>query len=497
MGVVKLKMKAIIIGSGVAGLATAIRLKHLGFDVHVFEANPYPGGKLSEFSLGGYRFDAGPSLFTLPYLVDDLFRLTGRNPNQYFSYQQMEVCCQYFFEDGTQLSAYANRDRLLNEIREKLGVPVAVVNSYLEKSKETYESAGKIFLENSLHKLRTWLSWPVVKAVGKIHRYGIFSTMNKTNEERLRHPKLVQLFNRYATYNGSDPYQAPGILTSIPHLEFSIGTYLPKGGMHDITLALYRLAVDSGVKFTFNTPIKQINTARGVVLGVETANQKVHADIVVSNMDAFYTYRKLMPNVPAPERILRQQRSSSALIFYWGMAKSFLQLDLHNIFFSSDYRKEFDHIFNQKTVYDDPTVYINITSKYVPHDAPHGKENWFVMVNVPANEQQDWDQIISDTRKHVITKLSRCLKSDIAPLIEVEQILDPRTIDTKTFSYQGSLYGTGSNNPFAAFLRHKNFSSQFGNLFFCGGSVHPGGGIPLCLLSGKIVSELIARKFKP
>ncbi len=490
-------MKAIIIGSGVAGLATAIRLKHVGFDVHVFEANPYPGGKLSEFSLGAYRFDAGPSLFTLPYLVDDLFRLTGRDPNQYFSYQQMDVCCQYFFEDGTQLTAYADRSRLLNEIEEKLGVPSALVNGYLEKSKETYESAGKIFLENSLHQLHTWLRWPVVKALAKIHRYGIFSTMNKTNEERLRHPKLVQLFNRYATYNGSDPYQAPGILTSIPHLEFSIGTYLPKGGMHDITLALYRLAVDLGVRFSFNAPISRIDAAGGVVLGVETGNQKVYADIVVSNMDAFYTYRKLMPNRPAPEKILRQQRSSSALIFYWGIAKSFRQLNLHNIFFSSDYRKEFEHIFKQKTVCDDPTVYINITSKYVPHDAPDGKENWFVMVNVPANEGQDWDTIINETRKQVIAKVNRLLKADIASLIEVEQILDPRSIDAKTFSYQGSLYGTSSNNPFAAFLRHKNFSSQFGNLFFCGGSVHPGGGIPLCLLSGKIVSDLIAQKFKP
>jgi phytoene desaturase len=490
-------MKAIIIGSGVGGLATAIRLKCLGFDVQVFEANPYPGGKLSEFSLGDYRFDAGPSLFTLPYLVDDIFQVAGRNPRGYFNYSRMEVCCQYFFEDCTQLTAYADRNQLVKEIKEKLGVDPAVVDRYLDRSKETYESAGKIFLENSLHRLGTWLSWPVVKALSKIHRYGIFSTMNETNEERLQHPKLVQLFNRYATYNGSDPYQAPGILTSIPHLEFSVGTYLPKGGMHDITLALYRLAVDSGVKFSFNTPITRINSSRGVVLGVETENQKVHADIVVSNMDAFYTYRKLMPNVAAPERILRQQRSSSALIFYWGVAKSFPELDLHNIFFSNDYRKEFEHIFEHKKISDDPTVYVNITSKYVAHDAPEGKENWFVMVNVPANEGQDWDTIINETRKQVIAKLSRLLKTDIAPLIEVEQILDPRTIDTKTSSYQGSLYGTSSNNPFAAFLRHKNFSSQFSNLFFCGGSVHPGGGIPLCLLSGKIVSDLIVRKFKP
>lgn len=489
-------MKAVVVGSGVAGLASAIRLRCQGLEVHVFEANAYPGGKLSEFSLDGYRFDAGPSLFTLPYLVDDLFKLAGKNPRDYFNYQRMDVCCQYFYDDGTQLTAFADRKKLTEEIEQKLGVSPNAVNHYLEQSENTYQSAGKIFLENSLHKLSTWLTWPVAKALTKIHRYGIFTTMNKLNEKQLKHPKLVQLFNRYATYNGSNPYQAPGILTSIPHLEFSIGTYLPKGGMHAITLALYKLAVDLGVRFSFGQQVTKIKDSNIRVTGVEVNKQFVFADVVVCNMDAYYAYRKLLPTVKAPERILKQERSSSALIFYWGINHSFPQLDLHNIFFSNGYRKEFEHIFQLKSVYNDPTVYINITSKFETADAPKGKENWFVMVNVPANVGQEWESIIAQTRQNVIDKLSRILKTEIAPLIEVEEILDPRSIDLKTSSYQGSLYGTSSNNPFAAFLRHKNFSSQFDNLFFCGGSVHPGGGIPLCLLSGKIVGELVGEKFK-
>jgi phytoene desaturase len=489
-------VKVVVIGSGVAGLASAIRLKYQGLDVHVFEANNYPGGKLSEFSLGGYRFDAGPSLFTLPYLVDDLFRLAGKNPRDYFNYQKMDVCCQYFYEDGTQLTAFADRNKLTEEIQKKLGVLPSVINQYLAQSEETYQSAGKIFLENSLHKLSTWLTWPVAKSLMKLHRYGIFSSMNRLNEKLLQHPKLVQLFNRYATYNGSNPYRAPGILTSIPHLEFSIGTYFPKGGMHAITLALYKLASDLGVTFSFGKQVTEIVSNDTNVTGVEADKQFIPADVVVCNMDAYYAYRKLMPNIKAPERILKQERSSSALIFYWGINHSFPKLDLHNIFFSGDYKKEFEHIFELKSVYTDPTVYINITSKFEKGDAPEGKENWFVMVNVPANVGQDWEKIIAQTRQNVVDKLTRLLKVEIAPLIEVEEILDPRAIDFKTSSYQGSLYGTSSNNPFAAFLRHKNFSSQFGNLFFCGGSVHPGGGIPLCLLSGKIVGELVEKKFK-
>ncbi|MFM8742546.1 MAG: 1-hydroxycarotenoid 3,4-desaturase CrtD [Cytophagales bacterium] len=490
-------MKAVVIGSGVAGLAAAIRLRCQGFDVHVFEANPYPGGKLSEFTLGAYRFDAGPSLFTLPYMVDELFQLADRNPRLYFNYNRMDICCQYFFDDGTRLTAYAERSKLVGEIKDKLNVDAALVESYLERSRETYESAGRIFLQNSLHKINTWLRWSVAKSMARIYRYGIFSSMHQVNQQRLKHPKLVQLFNRYATYNGSNPYRAPGILTSIPHLEFSIGTYLPVGGMHAITQAVYKLAVDLGVRFSFQQSVTQIVVKGNRVFALDVGGQTVLADLVVSNMDAYYTYRKLMPYVKAPERVLNQERSSSALIFYWGINRSFSQLDLHNIFFSGDYEKEFHHIFDLHSVYHDPTVYISITSKYVEGHAPAGRENWFVMVNVPANKGQDWDTIITKTRKNVLAKLSRELGTDIEPLIEEEDLLDPRSIDSKTSSYQGSLYGTSSNNKFAAFLRHKNFSSQFGNLFFCGGSVHPGGGIPLCLLSAKIVSELIARKFKP
>ncbi len=188
---------------------------------------------------------------------------------------------------------------------------------------------------------------------------------------------------------------------------------------------------------------------------------------------------------------MQQERSSSALIFYWGIKKQFTQLDLHNIFFSEDYKAEFDHIWQQKTIYHNPTVYLNISSKLKPDDAPEGCENWFIMINVPANTGQDWDTLIADARKNIIQKLSGVLGEDIGSLIVTESILDPRSIESKTSSYQGSIYGTSSNSKFAAFLRHANRSSKIKNMYFCGGSVHPGGGIPLCLLSAKIVSEWV------
>jgi phytoene dehydrogenase-like protein len=200
-----------------------------------------------------------------------------------------------------------------------------------------------------------------------------------------------------------------------------------------------------------------------------------------------------LPREKAPERSLKQERSSSALIFYWGIKKEFPELDLHNIFFASDYKKEFDVLFEGKDVADDVTVYIHISSKDEKADAPVGCENWFVMVNVPGNKGQDWDALIPQIRSRVILKLNRLLNTDVESLIEAEQVLDPRGIEARTQSYQGSLYGAASNNRFAAFLRHPNFSSRIKNLYFCGGSVHPGGGIPLCVMSGKIASEIILK----
>ena len=333
----------------------------------------------------------------------------------------------------------------------------------------------------------------MVKALLSIPYLNINSSLSEHNESVFKDPKLVQFYNRFATYNGSSPYQTPGIMSMIPHLEQSLGTYFPIGGMHQITESLFQLAKDLGVSFVFDTKVEEIETEGDRVLGIKTPEASISADLVISNADVVPSYRKLLKKHKAPEKVLKQERSSSALIFYWGIKKQFPQLDLHNIFFSSDYKREFDCIFEHKSISDDPTVYVNISSKEEANDAPEGCENWFTMINVPGNTGQNWDELIDRTRENVVRKLSKILGEDISKLITYESILDPRRIERKTQSHQGSLYGAASNSKFAAFLRHPNFSSSIENLYFCGGSVHPGGGIPLCLLSGKIVAEMISK----
>ncbi len=482
-----------IIGAGIAGLAAAARLAAKGHQVTVYESNAYPGGKLSELRMQGYRFDAGPSLFTMPHYVDEIFEQAGEDPASWFSYQRLPIVCNYFWEDGTRLSAHADPGDFADEVEKVLGPPAQRVLSALADSRKKYELTGRIFLEKSLHLPGTWASVKVAKAMLRIPGLDLFTTMNTVNEKHLGHPKLVQLFNRFATYNGSDPYRTPGLLTIIPHFEHHIGAYYPQGGMFAITQSLYELALRKGATFHFQTPVTAIRVTGGKATGLEVNGVDLPFDRIVSNMDVFYTYRRLLTEQPQPERTLRQEKSTSALIFYWGVKRRFPELHMHNIFFSEDYREEF-RLLSKGQVTDDPTIYVNITSKHSPEDAPAGAENWFVLVNVPYNSGQDWDRIIDRTRANALQKLSRILKTDVEALIECEDRLDPRTIESRTSSHLGALYGTSSNNRMAAFLRHPNFSSRIKNLYFCGGSVHPGGGIPLCLLSAKLVDELIQKK---
>ena len=483
--------KAIIIGTGIAGLASALRLRSRGYEVQVFEANAYAGGKLHAFKSKGYHFDYGPSLFTMPHFVDELFELFGEDPRNHFNYLKEETICHYFWEDGTTFTANANSEAFVHEAAETFQEPSQNLYKYLQNSQKKYDLTSNLFLEKSLHKASTYMSKDALKGVLNAGSLDLNRSLNLVNERYFSNPKLVQLFNRYATYNGSNPYTTPGIMSLIPQLEMRFGTYYPKGGMHEISQSLYRLGVANGIQFHLNSKVDEVLWENGKATGISTGRTSHDADVVVCNMDIFSAYSSILRKAPKPKKTLKQERSSSAVIFYWGIKKSFKELGLHNIFFTEDYQQEFDTLFKHHSIHEDPTVYINITSKKEEAHAPEGSENWFVMINTPGNKGQDWNELKNKAKQAIIQKLSRILKVDIAELIETEEILDPVRIERDTLSHEGSLYGTSSNSKFAAFLRHPNFSSKIANLYFCGGSAHPGGGIPLCLLSAKIVADLI------
>jgi phytoene desaturase len=489
-------LKAIVIGSGVAGIATAIRLAAQGVEVTVFEKNEYPGGKLYDFQLNGFHFDAGPSLFTQPQNIEEIFKLVDENIDNYFEYISVPIACKYFYEDGIILTAYTEKEKFIREISEKIGEDPHLVQEYLQQSAKLYNTIGSVFLNHPMHKRRSFFKAGIFKTLNTVRWKYLFNTLNGVNSASFTKPHTIQLFNRYATYTGSDPYKAPAMLCLIAHLEFNEGVFYPKGGMISITKALYKLALKKGVQFKFNTPVQRIIYHEGKVKGVVANNMNIVAHVVVSNADIYCTSRDLLNNEIESNKLLKQERSSSALVFYWGINKQFPQLHLHNILFSKNYKSEFNHIFRYKKMYNDPTIYINITSKCELGLAPAGRENWFVMVNVPANFGQNWNVYKQEARANIIAKLNRMLQTDIEPLIEVEQTLDPVSIEEETGAFKGAIYGASSNSKLTAFLRNPNFSKHIKGLYFAGGTVHPGGGVPLCLKSAKIVSELAEKDVK-
>ncbi len=484
--------KAVVIGSGIAGLSAAIRLANKGYDVSVYESNSEVGGKLSQLALGKYRFDCGPSLFTMPELFEELFDECKKNFSDYLKYKKLDTITNYFYEDGTRFKSYSSNEKFAQELHRLALIEEKTVIEYLNKSRKSYKLTKHVFLENSLHKMKTFLNLKTLISLIQLYKLPLFGSLNSFNKKKIENPKIVQYFNRFATYNGSNPYKAPSLLSLIPHLEHNIGAFYPTGGMFQIAMSLKKLANDLGVKFEFNCKVTEIIIEGNRAIGINVNSEFIATDAVFSNMDIYQTYKKLLPNLIMPNNVKYEEKSSSGIVFFWGIKKEFKELGLHNIFFASNYEEEFHKIFNEYSISEDPTIYINITSKYSIEDAPLNCENWFVMINAPHNDgTQDWDLMVEKARKNIVHKLNRILKVNIEDFIEVESVLDPRKIEINTSSFGGSLYGSASNSKWAAFLRHKNFSNKVRNLYFCGGSVHPGGGIPLAMLSGKIAVDCL------
>lgn len=486
----------IIIGSGIAGLAAAIRLSVIGYSVTVFEKNGRSGGKLGQIEDKGYRFDTGPSLFTEPEYIEELFQLAGEPMEPYLQYQQLPSTCKYFFANGKIVRTWANRQQLLQELETQIAEPAERIEAYLNQSARLYDEVASIFLNNPITRFKTWKQPGVLKALTSVKPSLLFQTLNQYHESVFKTGEAIQLFNRFATYNGSSPYKTPALFTVIPHVELNKGVYYPSGGMISIAEALTRLALKKGVNFEFNAPVQRIIQNGEDIIGVVVNNCNVFADVVVCNTDIGYAYSHLLQRPRDVEKIQKRELSSSAIVFLWGIKKQFPQLDLHNILFSGDYIHEFQHLFDFKKTFKDPTVYINITSKMEAGLAPEGRENWFVMINAPSTTRLNWKEEIPFIRQQLLKKLRGTLKVDIEPLIEVEHILDPVSLQSQNYSVGGAIYGAASHSRITAFRRPANTSRNIPGLYFCGGTVHPGGGIPLCLKSAQIVQELVQDRAK-
>jgi phytoene desaturase len=485
----------IIIGAGLGGLSAACRLAKSGFSVTIFEKNETIGGKINYVEAEGYKFDTGASLLTMRHVLDELFVFCGKRIEDYLEIVRCEPICRYFWSDGTRLDASDDLRKTEKEIEKIEPDDAANFRRYLADSRRKYEIAAKTFLAHGLNDLPQLLRPKYLKDLLAI---STLKTLDAHNRGYFSSPKVRQLFNRFATYNGSSPYQTPATFALIPHVEFGLGAWYARGGMYEIPKALERLARELGVKIYTESAVEQIVIENGKAIGVSTGGEITAADFVIANSDAVETYRNLIDKnerkIFTDEKLKKREPSCSGFVLLLGAKKKYPRLAHHNIFFSDDYKAEFDAIFREKRPAANPTIYVCATSRTDETQAPEGHENLFVLINAPyTSDKTNWEKEKRNYRDSIIKKLENFGLSGLNNSIDFERIITPEDFERKYNANKGSIYGVSSNGIFSAFLRVPNKARDIENLYFAGGATHPGGGIPLVLLSGKMAAEMIEK----
>ena len=482
-----------VIGGGLGALSGAMRLARLGFSVQLFEKNPRIGGKVNEVVLQGYRFDTGASLLTMPFVIDELFDFVGFKRSDYLDFMAIDPMCRYFFSDGSVMDTSADKAKMRTAIQQLSPGDVESYECFLKYAERIHTLTSEIFMFTPIHEFKKLMKSRHFQTLFRLHQIDPFRTVHQSVSRFFSDPRLIQLFDRYATYNGSDPFQAPATLNIIPYIEYRLGGYYVKGGIYHLVDALVVVARELGVQVHTSTRVEKICHDRKRVSGVQVNGKKVKADYVLCGADAVVAYNELIDgHRKRREKLNRLEPSLSGMVFLWGVRAKHPKLAHHNIIFSSDYDAEFKQIFKHQQVPNEPTIYIALTSKVDARHAPADGENWFVLLNMPyLTRGQMWDRETVRMRSVVLDKLKR-LGFDIADRIEVERVYTPADFSELYASNQGSIYGISSNSKTTAFKRIPNRSRTLEGLYFAGGSVHPGGGIPLVILSGKMAAALIA-----
>jgi len=481
----------IVIGAGVGGLSAAIHLAAAGKRVVVLEQNPQIGGKMSEIQLAGFRWDTGPSVITMRPVIEQVFQSANHLMEDYLDLLPVEPVTRYFYEDGVRLDISRELSVTASQIAQLDERDVEGYLAYLAYAAAIHRVAGKVFIYDQPPTWRSFFKVPLLD----YYKVDALRTMQEAIEGFVRSPHLRQMLGRFATYVGASPYQAPATLNVIAHVELTGGVWYPRGGVFAIARALSRLAQELGVEIYTEQRVEQILVANRRVTGVRLASgDELQAKCVIANLDVALVYEHLLPAEKRIKskatRLSQMETSCSGLALLWGVKGEHPELAHHNIFFSRDYRKEFADIFLEGIPPVEPTIYLAITSKTDPSHAPWGCENWFVLVNVPAlNSNFDWERDGELYRNRVLTRLSD-FGYDLSGRILAEHILTPLEIERLTGARRGALYGLSSNQRLAAFQRPHNRCREVRGLYFAGGTTHPGGGVPLVLLSGKVAASL-------
>lgn len=482
----------IVIGAGIGGLSAAIRLALAGQQVLVLEQNDQPGGKMGQIESDGFRWDTGPSVITMRHVFEDLFAAAGRRLDDYLTLLPVDPLTRYFYPDGTVLDASRDLSHMIEQIERLEPRDVEGYLAYLAYAARIHRITGPVFIYDRPPTPASFARVPVNEWL----LVDPLRTMHGSIRRFVRSPHLRQLLGRFATYVGGSPYVAPATLNVIAHVELSGGVWYPQGGIYAIARALTKLATELGVEVRTGCPVQQISVTDSRTRGITLASGEfIPARAVIANVDVTTVYRHLLPPEPAVTRQLakleKYQPSCSGFVLLLGVEGDYTKLAHHNIFFSRDYPAEFRAIFDEQQPPDDPTIYVSITSKSDADHAPPGCENWFVLVNAPPlSADYDWETQRIPYRDHVLAKLAEA-GFDVRDRIRAEHVLTPADLARMSGAWRGALYGPSPNSRWAAFRRPHNRCPQIGGLYFAGGTTHPGGGVPMVALSGKVAAELL------
>jgi phytoene desaturase len=491
-----------VVGAGLGGLAAAARLAALGHAVTVYEQGERVGGKLGWFERDGHAFDTGPSLVTLPHLLADLFAATGGRLEDAVDLLRLDPAVGYRFADGTRLRLPGDDARIPGALDEALGDGAgAQWSALMERAAAMWAVTEEPFLRSPLRGAATLAG--LARSRGDVATVAPLQSLRTLGRRYLHDPRLQVLLDRYATYSGSDPRRAPAVLATVPHVEQRFGSWYVRGGLHRLAQAVADRAVERGAVVRTGTAVAEVLVGGGRVAGLRLADgSAVTADVVVSGADATRLYGDLLPpgrSTAGVRRDLgRATPSLSGFVLLLALRGRTPDLAHHTVLFPADYDAEFDAVFGtgrhrRPQPVEDPTVYVSAPDD--PALRPdEDSESWFVLVNAPRHDPAggvDWDEpgLADRYAQRVLEVLAR-RGLDVRDRLRWCVARTPADLERETGSPGGSIYGTSSNGARAAFLRPGNAAPVRG-LYLVGGSAHPGGGLPLVVLSAEIVAGLV------
>lgn len=487
--------EAIIIGAGIGGLTTAIYLARQGFKVKIFEKNADVGGRCSGFTRDGHYFDLGATLLMMTEVYVKTWQSFGKNLFEELDLIRMDPVYRLNFSDGEKFNFSSDLSTMQNEMERIEKGSFSKMLKYLDESYQVYQLSMKHIIDRNFNNALEFFN---LKNLLLLTRLKAFQNHYKQASKFFKSDLLRTVFTFQNIYVGQNPFEASAIFSMLPFLEMTDGVWYPRGGMSEISKNLKEIALENGTEINYNCSASEIITEGKLAKGIVFANgEKVSGDVIVCNADVPYAYDKLLPDFKKASQLKNKDHTCSAIIFHWGMDKVFPELEQHNVYVSGNYRENLDVVFRDKMIHSDTSFYVHAPARNDASAAPAGKDSISLLVpvgHITNSKNQDWSDIRKIARESAINRLHKEGITDLEKHIKFEVVYNPKTWQNVYNLSKGSVFGSLSHKLLQmGYMRPHNQHTKYNNLFFVGGSTHPGNGIPMVLLSAKHTCEKILR----